>query len=110
MSRPGSAYRRMLTSLGWRKLRGEKLARNPFCEDCKRAGVLTEASEVHHVIPVESVRNERQMEALAFDPGNLVALCPECHRERHRQLRSHSRDEARRRTKKDCDSFWEAFG
>lgn len=89
---------------------GEKISENPFCEDCYKTGVLTEATEVHHIVPVESVRDPQSMTALAFDPHNIVSLCRECHIERHRQLKSHSMKERQRRMKADCEEFWKAFG
>lgn len=110
MSRNGSAYHRLLNSARWRALRSAQLGRNPFCADCAKTGVLEPATEVHHVIPIETERDAERMTRLAFDPGNLVSLCHDCHHERHRLLKSHSRDERERRVKEEAEAFWKRFG
>jgi hypothetical protein len=37
-------------------------------------------------VPIESAHTREEMEALAYNEGNLMALCSECHHELHRQL------------------------
>ncbi|WP_303408450.1 HNH endonuclease signature motif containing protein [uncultured Alistipes sp.] len=71
-----------------------------------KMGLIIPATEVHHVVPVESAGDRERMTRLAYDPGNLVSLCPTCHTERHRQLRSHSASEKRRRAKEEAAAFW----
>ncbi len=93
MSRNGSAYHRLLNTSRWRELRARQLSCHPLCEDCMKMGLIIPATEVHHVVPVESAGDRERMTRLAYDPGNLVSLCPTCHTERHRQLRSHSASE-----------------
>lgn len=65
----------------WRRLRLMKLARNPLCEPCERAGLLTVAIEVHHVKPL-SEGGER------LSLANLESLCRACH-ERTKRGRKH---------------------
>lgn len=55
----------------WEKLRAAYLAQHPLCEECQRAGRLTTATEVHHVVPV--------VQGGSDDEGNLMALCKKCH-------------------------------
>src|SRR5688572_89294 len=61
------------TQRRWKKLSAAYRARNPFCE----CGALVE--DVHHVIPI------LQAPELAYEWSNLVALCRDCHRAKHRR-------------------------
>jgi 5-methylcytosine-specific restriction protein A len=89
-------YRRIITGKRWGKLRGLKMLKNAidnggFCEQCVKNYFTggprpRKATEVHHIIPIESAHTREEMEALAYDESNLMALCIECHHELHRQL------------------------
>ena len=57
----------------WQRLRRAVLAEEPLCRHCRRAGLLPEANEVHHVQPVA-----RRPE-LRLERANLVPLCKPCH-------------------------------
>lgn len=83
MSR-NETYRRLIVSKEWRRLRAEKMARCPLCEDCLLAGRTRLASEVHHVTPIERGHSSKEMEKLAFDPHNLRSLCKKCHQNAHK--------------------------
>lgn len=76
-------YRRLLNANKWAKLRRLKLQRNPLCEQCRKEGRIRLATEVHHIVPVESGGSEEAMRALAYDYNNLMALCHDCHRDIH---------------------------
>lgn len=57
---------------GWTKLRASILARDcGLCQPCQRAGRVTVATEVDHI------RNKAQ--GGSDEPGNLQAICRECH-------------------------------
>ncbi len=60
---------------GWRwdELSRAKRAANPLCERCEQFGLVTVASEVHHVEKV-SKRPD-----LKYDWGNLMSVCRSCH-------------------------------
>ncbi|RCW38675.1 HNH endonuclease signature motif containing protein [Marinilabilia salmonicolor] len=58
----------------WRELRQIALAQNPLCELCKKAGRLTPAKEVNHIIPAEEDISK------FFDLNNLQPLCSFHHR------------------------------
>lgn len=89
-------YRHIITGKRWGKLRGLKMLQNNidnggFCEECvkhyREGGPRPrKAVEVHHIVPIESAGSRQEMEALAYDETNLIALCSECHHEAHRQL------------------------
>lgn len=57
----------------WKRLRLEQLREEPFCAFCARAGRLSPATVVDHVVP------HRGDERLFFDPQNLQSLCKSCH-------------------------------
>lgn len=98
-------YRRLINSGRWRRLRHAVLERDPFCADCALAGVTRSATEVHHVVPVETVRGRGAMERLCFDTGNLVGLCHDCHRRRHQELGKNGAEEKRRREDRQREAF-----
>jgi 5-methylcytosine-specific restriction endonuclease McrA len=89
-------YRRIITGKKWQELRGMKMLKNAidnggFCEQCVKNYFTggprpRRATEVHHIVPIESAHTREEMEALAYDENNLIALCSECHHEAHRQL------------------------
>jgi len=90
-------YRRIITSRKWTDLRGAKMLMNAinnggFCEECVRkynegSGKRPRrATEVHHIVPIESASTRQEMEALAYDEHNLMALCSQCHHEIHQRL------------------------
>ena len=89
-------YRRIITGKRWQKLRAKKMLKNSitnggFCELCVKNYITggprpRKAIEVHHIVPIESAHTREEMEALAYNEGNLMALCFECHHELHRQL------------------------
>ncbi len=67
------ADQRFYAGARWRKLRRSYLAANPLCAECRRHGRVTPAEHVHHVLE----RKDRP--DLAYEWGNLEALCPSCH-------------------------------
>lgn len=57
----------------WQRLRMLKLCTTPLCEDCERAGQLTQANHVDHRVPMSSG-------GPAFPPlDGLASLCAPCH-------------------------------
>lgn len=57
----------------WRKLRASIMERDKWlCQPCMRHGVLTEATEVDHIIS--------KADGGSDDPENLQAICKVCHR------------------------------
>jgi len=61
----------------WKDLSERYRAQYPLCEDCLKAGRVRPSSEVHHVVPI-SVEP-----SLRLEWTNLVALCANCHADRH---------------------------
>ena len=74
--KPFEGYRHHNTefyqSTAWRKLRAIKLSEEPMCEECARAGRLTPAQMVDHIVPINKGGD-------ALDKNNLQSLCNACH-------------------------------
>lgn len=56
----------------WKVRRSIQLQAQPWCEECLRANVYTEATDVHHV-----ERHEGDVEVFLSSP--LESLCHSCH-------------------------------
>lgn len=80
-------YNKLINSYTWQKLRHRKFLANPVCEMCAAEGRATPTEEVHHIIPVESGRDEAEMKRLAYDFDNLQSLCKACHAAIHAKVR-----------------------
>jgi 5-methylcytosine-specific restriction protein A len=70
--RRGSSYDRGYDRR-WQRVRLGFLQDHPLCMDCDAKGIVTVATEAHHVAKVAD-RPE-----LRLDPANLRALCHDCH-------------------------------
>lgn len=91
-------YRRLINTSRWRALRRSVLSAHPLCAACEASGLLSAATEVHHIVPVEYGVNRAEKERLMFSPMNLRPLCHGCHVEAHRAMgRSGRAATARRR-------------
>jgi 5-methylcytosine-specific restriction protein A len=55
----------------WLRIRARQLRLHPLCAMCFEQGVLTEAAEVDHVIPLFRGGTDAE--------GNLQSLCGPCH-------------------------------
>lgn len=67
----------------WRKLRLAHLMGHPLCEMCQREGRTVPAIDVHHITSFMSTDDPLRRLQLAYDPGNLMSLCKECHQKLH---------------------------
>lgn len=82
-------YKEIIHGRKWHNLREWYIARHPFCEECLKAGILDQmAEEVHHVTPIGTGHTREQMLALAYDPGNLEAVCHDCHEKLHKAIKT----------------------
>lgn len=62
----------------WKKKRQSILKRDEYlCRECKRYGKTTQATTVHHILPLE------QRPDLKLNSINLISLCNECHNQMH---------------------------
>ncbi|MEE3416812.1 MAG: HNH endonuclease signature motif containing protein [Prevotella sp.] len=77
----------------WKDLRNLYLLEHPLCEKCLEQGKVSGTNlsgtkvsateEIHHIRKISSGRNEKEMKEIAYDYGNLMALCKECHHKIH---------------------------
>jgi 5-methylcytosine-specific restriction protein A len=56
----------------WRKKSKLFLANNPLCVECKKLGIITQATETDHIKPISQGGE-------IWDNDNLQALCKSCH-------------------------------
>lgn len=66
--------RSLLDNKRWRKVRAKHLRKEPFCVNCAKRGIQTEATDVDHKIPKRETRME-----LWYDENNLQSYCKHCH-------------------------------
>jgi len=85
-------YIKLMNSREWRLLRAQKLTDQPLCEMCWAKGYVRAAQCVHHIIEVESGRNEQECRDICYRYSNLQSLCYECHQEVHKARGSYKRD------------------
>jgi 5-methylcytosine-specific restriction protein A len=55
----------------WKRIRDRYISEHPLCEECKKAGRLTPAEEVHHIISLSKGGTN--------EDSNLMSLCKRCH-------------------------------
>lgn len=102
-------YIRMIHTSRWTTLRRLVLTESPLCSDCRKRDLVRPASEVHHITPVEHGLSRREKERLMFNPGNLVALCHDCHVARHVELGRSGKEATRRRNAAHAADFRARF-
>lgn len=72
-------------SRAWQDARSVVLDRaHGLCERCLERGEVRPADVVHHKTPL-SPENVADLD-VALNPGNLMALCNDCHTEVHHEL------------------------
>lgn len=70
--------RQFYYSTAWRRCRTAILGRdNHLCQSCLKKGILTSATTVHHIKPLDDYPE------LALDADNLESCCRQCHEEHH---------------------------
>ncbi len=73
---------RFYKSIAWRRCRLAAFRRDAgLCVDCLKAGKITAAEEVHHIVELTPENITDPTVTLNMD--NLVSLCRECHKARH---------------------------
>ena len=65
---------KLLSWYRYRERAKSYLARNPWCEECRRCGRSTIAADVDHITPLSAGGLD--------DLDNLQSLCKECHHEK----------------------------
>lgn len=71
----------------WLHVRLEVLKEDKYeCQDCKKNGVYTKATTVHHVNYVKKYPNMALEKFYVYEGKkrkNLISLCHDCHEKRH---------------------------
>ena len=96
---------RIYNSREWRQIRDAKKDKDPLCELCLKRGKWVQAQAVHHIIPIETATDFRQMKELAFRFSNLLSVCYECHAEIHKALKSQTREGHQRASQAAVDRW-----
>lgn len=78
IKRYSKTYDKFYHSPEWQAVRQQVLDRDCYlCQVCKRAGRVTPATTVHHIVPVRVDYSKR------LDPANLETICKACHNAEH---------------------------
>ncbi|WP_315170176.1 HNH endonuclease signature motif containing protein [Alloprevotella tannerae] len=104
-----ATYKRLIQDKRWMRLRRAKLSETPLCERCTKEGRVRAATEVHHVVPIESAISEAEKTRLAYDFSNLQSLCRECHTKTHTEMGSRNRDFWKKRKAQQLVDFEDKF-
>ena len=105
-----SEYKKLINTRRWQYLRLQALSKtNYLCAVCLKNDITTPATEVHHIIPVQTGANWAQMKQLCYDPNNLLPVCKECHKNEHIKLNSYTIEETQKRNKNKTDHFIDKF-
>lgn len=75
--------RKIYNSDRWLRLRAWKFACNPLCEMCLKENKIIPAEDIHHITSFMSTDDPVQRTFLAYDYGNLMSLCKQCHQAVH---------------------------
>ena len=66
----------------WRRLRLAIISSSPLCRHCEVQGIVTPATEIDHIQPINP-RNAYDQDngrwGAPLDPANLQPLCKSCH-------------------------------
>ena len=110
-------YQRLLNSPRWAEVKRIVWQRaQGLCERCREegreAGVadgwITPGVDCHHIVPVESARNEAEMARLCYNPDNCQLLCVACHIKVHQAARSHTKEKVQENKARARRRFMEA--
>ena len=74
---------RIYSTKQWKKLSKAYLMMHPLCEECLKAGKVTPAVHVHHIVSFMTASDDLKRLELALDADNLEALCVACHTAKH---------------------------
>lgn len=74
----------------WWRIRKQVLTEQPLCQPCERAGRITLAAEVDHIIPIRNHGDK-------VNRNNLQSICRECHRKKSTaESQAYSREQVQR--------------
>lgn len=98
MAEHGIIYTRLMNSAEWRQIRQRVMAKQVWCQECIKHGVVRAGEVVHHIVEVETGRTESEQRELAYNENNCLVLCKRHHNALHAEMKSHSRKVHQERT------------
>lgn len=102
-------YKELIGTTRWLKLRRDTLSKQPLCVECEAEGIITPATELHHVTPVENGINRAEKIRLMYDPHNLRPLCHDHHVRVHTELGRSGKAATTRRNKEQVARIEKKF-
>lgn len=102
-------YIQLIHANRWVRLRKHILSIYPLCQDCREAGRIEAATEVHHVRPVEEAITFDEKRRLMYDERNLRALCHNCHVKAHTALARSGKEATKKRNKEQAAQVIKKF-
>ncbi len=102
-------YNKLIHTTRWLRLRRDILTMHPLCQRCEAEGLVTPATEVHHIRPVEEAVTRADRVQRMYDPHNLQALCHDCHVKVHTELGRCGREATRKRNEKQVQDICKKF-
>lgn len=102
-------YQKLIHAARWLRLRKDTLTAHPLCQRCGRQGLLTPATEVHHIKPVEEALTRAERTRRMYDPHNLLALCHACHVQVHTEMGRCSKQANKERKAKQVKEINQRF-
>lgn len=78
---------KIYNSSEWVNLRKAYYQQHPLCEKCLEKGIVKPTQEIHHIKPISTGKDDLEMKDIAYNPNNLIALCVECHKKIHQQMK-----------------------
>ena len=102
-------YNQLIHTTQWLRLRKQVLTRHPLCQRCEQDGLITPATEVHHIRPVEEAFGHAERRQRMYDITNLQALCHDCHVRTHTEMGRSGKDATRARNDKHVSEIVNRF-
>ena len=75
-------YTTFYSNAAWRRLRRIYLQENPLCRHCESKGIITPATDIDHIQPINPDNPYDTKEGRfgsPLDSANLQPLCHQCH-------------------------------
>ena len=88
VKRHNDKYNKYYQNRQWKLLRDYYMRLHPLCEECLFNGRSVPSEHCHHRVPWSRGTTEEDKLKLLLDPGNLEAVCSECHHKLHHILNS----------------------
>ena len=71
--------------------------------------MITAATEVHHIHPVEEAFSHMEREQRMFNPDNLMAVCHDCHVKLHTEMGRSGKEANKKRNEKQLNEIYDRF-